>query len=101
MRLSVAPLRFGAGLKGKVLDSLAAGIPCVCSPMAAEGMDLPPDLFSLVADTPASLATVILRLHNDAADNAGIAASGLAWVRRALSAASIDKALAAAASGPN
>jgi glycosyltransferase involved in cell wall biosynthesis len=100
VRLSVAPLRFGAGLKGKVLDSLAAGIPCVCSPMAAEGMNFPPDLSALVVDTPASLATVILRVHNDAPDNAGLAASGLAWVRRALSAAAIDAALAAAAGRP-
>jgi hypothetical protein len=96
VRLSVAPLRFGAGLKGKVLDSLAAGIPCVCSPMAAEGMNLPPDLFALVGDTPAALAAIILRVHNDAPDNAGLAVSGLAWVRRALSAACIDAALAAA-----
>jgi glycosyltransferase involved in cell wall biosynthesis len=100
VRLSVAPLRFGAGLKGKVLDSLAAGIPCVCSPMAAEGMDLPFDLSGLVADTPASLAAVILHVHNDAADNAGMAASGLAWVRQALSAARIDAALAGAAERP-
>ena len=100
VRLSVAPLRFGAGLKGKVLDSLAAGVPCVCSPMAAEGMDLPRDLFDLVADTPASLGTVILRVHSDAPDNAGMAASGLAWVRQALSAARIDAALASAAGRP-
>ena len=97
VRLSVAPLRFGAGLKGKVLDSFAAGIPCVCSPMAAEGMDFSRDLSALVADTPASLARVILRVHNDGPDNAGLAASGLAWVRQALSPARIDAALAAAA----
>ena len=100
VRLSVAPLRFGAGLKGKVLDSLAAGIPCVCSPMAAEGMDLPREFLSVVADTPASLAAAILRVHNDAADNAGLAAAGLAWVGKALSAARIDAALAAAVERP-
>jgi len=100
VRLSVAPVRFGAGLKGKVLDSLAAGVPCVCSPMAAEGMEFSPDLSALVADTPEGLARIILRLHGDAPDNAGLAAAGLAWVRRALSAAGIDKALAAAAGRP-
>jgi hypothetical protein len=31
VRLTVAPLRYGAGVKGKVLDSLAAGVPCVMS----------------------------------------------------------------------
>ena len=39
VRVTVAPLAYGAGIKGKVLDSLAAGIPCVCTPIAAEGLD--------------------------------------------------------------
>src|SRR5205814_1990102 len=34
--LTIAPLRYGAGLKGKVLESLAAGIPCVMTTVAAE-----------------------------------------------------------------
>ena len=39
-RLMVAPLRAGAGLKGKVVGALARGIPQVLSPIAAEGTDL-------------------------------------------------------------
>jgi glycosyltransferase involved in cell wall biosynthesis len=96
VRLSAAPLRFGAGLKGKVLDSLAAGIPCVCSAVAAEGADLPRSLLGLVGDSPQALASIILRLHNDAPDNAAIAAEGLAWVSEHLSPERIDAALAAA-----
>ena len=38
MRLTVAPLRYGAGLKGKVVASLAVGLPCVATPEAVEGM---------------------------------------------------------------
>jgi glycosyltransferase involved in cell wall biosynthesis len=38
VRLTVAPLRFGAGLKGKVLESLASGVPCLMTPNAAEGL---------------------------------------------------------------
>jgi len=37
-RLSVAPLRFGAGVKGKVLESMACGLPVVATPVAAEGL---------------------------------------------------------------
>lgn len=59
VRITVAPLSFGAGVKGKVLDSLAAGIPCVCTPAAAEGMDLPQALLDLVAATPVDLARSI------------------------------------------
>jgi hypothetical protein len=39
-RCNLAPLRFGAGLKGKVSDGWMAGTPCVATPMAAEGMTL-------------------------------------------------------------
>ncbi len=49
LRLTVAPLRFGAGLKGKVLTSFAAGVPCVMTGIAAEGMDLPASLQPLIA----------------------------------------------------
>ena len=37
MRVSVAPLRYGAGLKGKVGESLAHGVPCVGTSVAYEG----------------------------------------------------------------
>lgn len=65
MRLGVAPLRFGAGLKGKVLDSFATGLPCVMTPIAAEGLTLPDILRPLVAADAAGLAQVILALQDD------------------------------------
>ena len=37
-RVNLAPLRFGAGLKGKISDGWAAGTPCVATEVAAEGM---------------------------------------------------------------
>ncbi|MFI4980707.1 MAG: glycosyltransferase, partial [Nevskiales bacterium] len=97
VRLTAATLRYGAGLKGKVLDSLGGGIPCVCSPMAAEGMDLPPELSTLVADAPEALAATILRLHNDEAENTRLAAAAVAWVGTALAAERIAAAMRAAA----
>ena len=39
MKLSVAPLRYGAGLKGKVGASMASGLPVVVSGIAAEGFN--------------------------------------------------------------
>ncbi len=80
MRLTVAPLAFGAGVKGKLLDSLAFGLPCACTTIAAEGLDLPPALQATVADTPATLAQMIVRLHEDAAFNAVCAEAGLAFI---------------------
>lgn len=80
VRLTVAPLAFGAGLKGKVLDSMAAGVPCVCTPVAAEGFDLPQPLEALIAGDAAGLASIILRLHSDSAAFGAARKAGLAYV---------------------
>jgi hypothetical protein len=81
-RLTVAPLRFGAGLKGKVLDSFAAGVPCVMTPLAAEGFPLEGALPGLVADDAATLAALIVRLHQEPAFQREAARDGLALAAR-------------------
>jgi len=85
VRLTVAPLAYGAGVAGKVLNSLAAGVPCVCSSVAAAGLSLPPPLNGLVADDSAGLAESILRLHADADLNAACADAGQELIRTAWS----------------
>ena len=96
VRLSVAPLRYGAGLKGKVIDSLAAGVPCALTPVAAEGFDLPPALGATLAATPAEMARLICRLHTDRNANERVAEAGLDFVARAFAPARIDALLARA-----
>ncbi len=90
VRLTIAPLTFGAGIKGKVLDSLAAGIPCVCTPLAAEGLDLPAPLRALIASDAAGLAASAARLHEDARLNQACAEAGLAYVAETLGEPRID-----------
>ena len=34
----LAPLRFGAGLKGKIVDGWIHGLPCVTTPIGSEGL---------------------------------------------------------------
>lgn len=63
LRLTVAPLRYGAGLKGKVLTSLAAGLPCVGTSCAFEGMELPKQIAGMAASDPATIAAAILLIH--------------------------------------
>lgn len=66
-RLSVAPLRFGAGVKGKVGESMAAGLPTVCTPVAVEGMGLVDGQHVLVAaDATGFAAQVVALLEDDA-----------------------------------
>jgi glycosyltransferase involved in cell wall biosynthesis len=64
-RMSVAPLRFGAGLKGKILTSLAAGVPVVTTAVGNEGIDLVDRLHALVADEPAAFAAAVVELLED------------------------------------
>jgi GT2 family glycosyltransferase/SAM-dependent methyltransferase len=63
IRLSVAPIRFGSGVKGKVAASFAAGVPVVGTSVAVEGMELEAEEGALVADDPNDIAREILRLH--------------------------------------
>jgi glycosyltransferase involved in cell wall biosynthesis len=81
VRLTVAPLAYGAGLKGKVLESLAAGVPCVCTPVAAEGFGFTPPLSELVGGDVGALASLIVSMHEDADANAAAAEAGLRFVR--------------------
>jgi glycosyltransferase involved in cell wall biosynthesis len=63
VRLSVAPLRFGAGVKGKINQSMAFGVPVVATSMAIEGMELTDREDILVADEPEDFARVLIELY--------------------------------------
>ncbi|MEI7989348.1 MAG: glycosyltransferase [Chloroflexota bacterium] len=65
MRLGVAPLRFGAGIKGKVAMIMGSGVPCVCSGIAAEGMHIHDGVHTLVADEPRAFADAVIRLYDN------------------------------------
>ncbi len=99
VRLTVAPLRYGAGIKGKVVESFAAGVPCAMSPIAAEGLPLPVALQRWIGQDATALAALILRLHRDKAAHAEAANAGLAMIRQDFSASTITAALAAAVDG--
>jgi len=77
-RLSVAPLRYGAGVKGKVNQSLAHGLPVVVTTQAAEGMYLVDGESALIADDAAGFAAAILRLYADPALWQRLSAAGMA-----------------------
>ncbi|TDK50406.1 glycosyltransferase [Antarcticimicrobium luteum] len=64
-RVFVAPLLSGAGIKGKVLEALARGIPCVLSPVAAEGVGLRHGEDCFIARTPEEWIEAITRLNQD------------------------------------
>ena len=63
--LSVAPLRFGAGVKGKTNQSMSFGVPVVSTSIGAEGMHLTHEKDILLADGPQEFAQQVIRLHRD------------------------------------
>jgi glycosyltransferase involved in cell wall biosynthesis/SAM-dependent methyltransferase len=65
VRATVAPLRYGAGIKGKIATSLAYGVPCVATSVAAEGMEVRDGEQLIVADSAAQMAEAILALYED------------------------------------
>ena len=64
-RIFVAPLLSGAGVKGKVMSALAHGIPCVISPIAAEGIGLRSGHDCFIAETPQDWVEAIEFLTQD------------------------------------
>jgi GT2 family glycosyltransferase/glycosyltransferase involved in cell wall biosynthesis len=81
-RLSVAPLRFGAGVKGKVNQALAAGLPVVATTCAVEGMALRDGEDVLVADDAEAFAAQVARGCADDALWTRLAAAGRENTRR-------------------
>ncbi|KAF1789853.1 Ferritin-related [Phytophthora cactorum] len=86
-RLSIAPLRFGAGIKGKIADSWFVGTPCVSTSIGAEGMtsDAIP-WGGAIANDPKAFASEMQRLYNDepnwsAARDAGVRACSVLYSR--------------------
>ncbi len=66
-RVCLAPLRFGAGIKGKLVDAMVCGTPSVTTPIGAEAMagDLPWP--GLIANSAADIANAAVRLYQDQA----------------------------------
>ncbi|PYL00959.1 MAG: hypothetical protein DME32_09880 [Verrucomicrobia bacterium] len=63
VKLSVAPLRWGAGVKGKINQSMGFGVPVVATSLAVEGMELADHEDILVADEPEDFARALIELY--------------------------------------
>ena len=85
-RLAIAPLRYGAGVKGKVNLSMAHGQPVVATTCAIEGMHLRANEDVLLADDAAGFADAWLRGYHAEALWQRLAAAGRANVQRHFSA---------------
>jgi GT2 family glycosyltransferase/glycosyltransferase involved in cell wall biosynthesis len=80
-RLALAPLRYGAGVKGKINMAMSHGLPVVATTPAAEGMHARDGEDLLVADAPEDFAAAIVRAYGDAELWKKLSDNGLANVR--------------------
>jgi len=81
----VAPLRYGAGVKGKVGEALAQGLPVVTTRIGAEGMGLEHGRSALVADSAQGFAGCVLRVLCEAELWERLSGEGRSLVARRMS----------------
>jgi O-antigen biosynthesis protein len=92
-RVSVSPLRYGAGVKGKVIYAMSHGLPVVATRASIEGMHLAEGEEVLVGDDAASFADAVVRLYRDEALWKRLSLAGAASVERHFSPAVAARAL--------
>jgi len=100
-RLMLAALRFGSGLKGKVLEAWAHGVPVMMTPIAAEGIGLPPTLQLDVRGEADGYAAGALQLLDDDAHASAHIASARLHLQTHFSARRIRRAMAEAVGQPD
>jgi glycosyltransferase involved in cell wall biosynthesis len=76
----VAPVRFGTGMRGKVLEALAMGRPVVTTRLGAEGLGAVPGRHLLVAERADDFAAAVRRVLDDPPFAAALGAAGRALV---------------------
>ena len=80
--LVAAPIFWGSGVRIKLLEALACGLPVVATALAAEGIDLRHGQSALLAEHPEGFADAITRLLDDASLRARLGAAGRAVAER-------------------
>jgi GT2 family glycosyltransferase/glycosyltransferase involved in cell wall biosynthesis len=93
IRIAVAPLRYGAGVKGKVNMSMSYGQPVVGTKVAVEGMFTVDEKDCLMAETSQEFAQQVIRLYQDEKLWNQISKGGLANVQNYFSFESAKKAI--------
>lgn len=76
----IVPLRAGGGMRVKILDAWARGVPMVSTTVGAEGIVFIPNVNILIADTPTEFAQATLRLIQDRIFAMRVAQQGRQWV---------------------
>jgi len=93
-RALVVPLRFGSGVRIKILNALAMGTPVVSTRLGAEGVPVVDGESILLADEPAAFAAALVRLLSDEPEARRIAAAAHQICRAHYAPAVVDRRIA-------
>ncbi len=86
-KLSVVPLRFGAGIKGKIIESMMWGVPVITTAIGIEGID-GTEKFVRVSRSAQALAADLLRLYRNEKKLEQMSREGRRYIARHYSAES-------------
>ena len=92
-RVFVAPLRFGAGVKGKLGDALSFGIPIVTTDVGASGMKLENGTNALIANSSEEFAAGVLSVYQDETLWMKLSKNGCEHVRLHFSPEALEKVI--------
>jgi glycosyltransferase involved in cell wall biosynthesis len=94
-RLSLAPLRYGAGIMAKTTQAMAHGLPSVTTTIGAEGIGLVHGADAMIADANQEFADCVARVYEDEALWLKLSQGGLDRVRDEYSFAAARRSVAA------
>ena len=97
-RIAIAPLRYGAGLKGKVGEAMSYGVPVVGTSVAAEGLQIEHGVTGWIADDARAFAEGIVTLHRDDELWARVSKAGRSHVEDLLGTPAFERRLRSALS---
>ena len=97
--VAIAPLRFGGGVKLKVVEAMAAGVPMVTTSVGAQGLPGIEDCI-VVADDAQAIADAVVALIKDRTRASALVVTGHDYLREHYSEDRMERALWRALAGP-
>lgn len=91
--ISIAPLRFGAGMKGKIGEAMAHGVPVVSTPVGVQGMGLTNGKNILVAESPQAFANAVIELLENPHLHADIRRNAVQTIEERYTSAQVEQSM--------
>ena len=82
VRAFVAPVRYGAGIKGKILTAMKVGVPVITTPVGTEGIGVEPGVHAAVVESPEAMAKAVVQIYSDEDEWQRLRQGGLDLVAR-------------------